>query len=197
MLQNGNAGSQLREQESGDRLELSDFIQVQRSRKRQRQIRNSLLLTWRGRLLIEKTSWLSRIGASGSAGFYTIGKFLHQSIWLSLGIRLPFDLLSKIVSFELITCHPNLYWSDIHILSGRIRVRNLVHRHTEFLQACLRADLPRVRWHLEYGLGNINDVDLDGASALHVRLNQSSTTIADEQSMQLNPVRRTIQSSQL
>ena len=117
---------------------------------------------------------MNKIGFSGSLGFYAVGHFLHQSIWLSFGIRLPFGLLSKILTVEMLSSHPKLYYSDIHISSGRIRVRNMVKPHNIFLKSCFEANLQLVRSCLNNGKGNINDVDCYGASPLHVRFNQHS-----------------------
>ena len=152
------------------KLELAGSFQLKQSQKKRRHAQSGFRISQRNSFFIRRDSWLSRIGISGSIGFYATEKFLYQSIWLSFGFRLPFELLSKIVSVELITCHLDSYWSDIHISSGRVRVRNMVPRDTKFLQACLRADLHLVRWHLENGTGNINDIDCNGASPLHVSL---------------------------
>ena len=149
-------------------LELAGSFRVPGSRKRQQHTRGNFRISQHNCFFIRKGSWLNKIGVSGSFGFYAVGKFLYQSIWLSFGFRLPCDMFSKLLSIELITSHPDSYWSDIHISSGRIRVRNMVTRHSKFLEACLRADLHLVRRCLETGEGGINDVDGDGATPLHV-----------------------------
>lgn len=143
-------------------------------RKRQRSSREKSSISAHGPLLISKNSWLSKLGVSGSVGFYATGKFLNQSIWLSFGFRLPFDLLSKIVSFELITCHLGSQLSDIQISSGRIRLRNMVSSGSPFFRACEKLDLHQVRWHLMNGTANVNDVDPEGKTPLHVSFPRQS-----------------------
>lgn len=122
---------------------------------------------------------------SGSVGFDATGKFLNHSIWLSFGFRLPFGLLFKIISFELITHHLGSQLSDIQISSGRIRSRDMVPTGSPFLVACRKLDLRQVRWHLENGKANVNDVDPEGISALHVSLPIQPQTFRLLESMQL------------